>query len=158
MFPPLSLTLPIAFVVTAGWVAAVRRHRPPWKSGVFLLLNCALITLAHHMQATTPDFAGKLFWFKLLQAGWAMSPASFLWIALHYSGSRSWLTRRTVLLLSVVPALRVALTFTNESHGLIWDVARTEDIVNSLRSLPADAVGITVTTRPAPLPAGTSIV
>lgn len=137
----LPLLLPAAFVLTAIWVATMRRHRPPWKSGVIMLLVCALITFAHAMQASAIEPAAKAIWFKLFQAGFAVGPSSFLWIAFHYSGARHWLTRRALLLLSVIPLLRIALIFTNESHGWLWDVRSTETIVRGSWSLPADAAG-----------------
>ncbi len=137
----ISLALPIAFVFTAAWVAATRQHRPPWKAGVVLLLTCAMITFAEFMQASTAEFTSRIFWFRLLQVGWAIGPPTFLWLAFHYSGTHSWLTGRTLLLLGVVPLARILLTYTNEYHGWLWDVGRTREIVDSVRSLPLDAAG-----------------
>jgi PAS domain S-box-containing protein len=47
---------------------------------------------------------------------------------LQYTGREKWVTRRTLVLLSIVPLITLLLVFTNETHRLIWrDVWLTTD-------------------------------
>jgi PAS domain S-box-containing protein len=92
------------------------------------------------LQGISSDFATKVFWYKMCNLGFTISPTAFLYLALHYSGLEHVLTLRTRLLLGVFPALTAGLIFTNETHGWMWNPAKTALIVHSMGFLSvADA-------------------
>jgi len=51
----------------------------------------------------------------------AAAPVLFLTFALSYAQQRRWLERRYVVLLWIVPALTLLMTFTNNWHHLLWN-------------------------------------
>ncbi len=126
----ISLISAFGFSLAALYVAIVRRHGPTWKTGIVLLLSCAELTLAHALQALSSDFAFKVFWYKMCLLGFAVAPSSFFWLALRYSGWVGKLTLRMTPALVFFPALTAFLIVTNEMHGLVWNPASTEIIVD----------------------------
>ena len=138
---PLSMFLAVAFVLTALYVAIARRHKPTWAAGVVMLLACAELTLARALQGISSDLATKVFLYKMVYWGFTISPTAFLFLALHYSGLGHVLTLRTRLLLSIFPVLTAGLILTNESHGWMWNPARTVPIVNSMGFLSMSDAG-----------------
>jgi len=138
----LSIIIAAGFSLTALYVAITRRHKPTWKAGVVLLLACAELTLARALQGISPDFAAKVFWYKMIYLGFTISPTAFFCLALRYGMLGHLLTLRTRLLLSVFPALTAMLIFTNEIHGWMWNPASTAVNVNSMVFLSVDDAGI----------------
>jgi PAS domain S-box-containing protein len=126
----ISLISAIGFSLAALYVAIVRRHGPTWKTGIVLLLSCAELTLAHALQALSSDFVFKVFWYKMCLLGFTVAPSSFFWLALRYSGWVGKLTLRVTPALVFFPALTAFLIVTNEMHGLLWNPASTEIIVD----------------------------
>lgn len=47
-------------------------------------------------------------------------PVIWFIFSLYYTGRGSWVTRRNVLLLSIIPTLTTILIWTNEAHHLMW--------------------------------------
>ncbi|MCX6028488.1 MAG: PAS domain S-box protein [Chloroflexi bacterium] len=135
----LSIIAAVSFAA-ALYVAIARRDKPTWKAGAVLLLACAELTLARALQDISPDFATRVFWYKMCMLGFTITPTAFLCLALRYSGLAHVLTLRTRLLLSIFPALTAGLISTNEIHGWTWNPASTARIVNSMSFPPvADA-------------------
>lgn len=129
------------FALTAVWVAMVRRDKPTWKAGLVLLFACAALLLAHAAQRSVAGLADKIAWYKLFHVVFPLIPTSFLWLALHYSGARRLLTRRTLALLAVFPLIHAAIVVTNESHGWMWQRQHTAAVVGSMRFLSTDTAG-----------------
>lgn len=98
--------------------------------------------LARSLLEYSPDGVTRLFWYKMQFLGYGCVPIGFLCLALRYSGYGHRLTYRTQFLLSVFPALSVGLIFTNEMHGLVWNLTSTSIIASSDGSLPVSAWGI----------------
>jgi diguanylate cyclase (GGDEF)-like protein len=66
-----------------------------------------------------PTLADKLILSNLQFVGISFLPVASFAMAVDYSGRRSLLTRRNVLLACVVPVVTVALTLTNDYHHLM---------------------------------------
>ena len=62
----------------------------------------------------------KIFWFKMMFVGVASIPTLFLLFALAFTHNESWLTPRNLILLSIEPAISIALQWTNEYHHLTY--------------------------------------
>ena len=138
----MSIIPSIGFVLTALVVAIKRRHKPTWKAGLVLLLACAEITFAHAMQIISSDFSNRVFWFKMTQLGFTISPAAFLCLAIRYSEPERGFKLRTLILLSVFPLITNVLIFTDEFHGLMWNPAKTAVIVNTMAFLSVSNAGV----------------
>jgi hypothetical protein len=70
------------------------------------------------------DLYSSVLWDKAAYLG--LVSVAVLWIVfvLQYTGRGSWLRRRNMLLLSIVPILTVLLAWTNEAHHLIYSAYR----------------------------------
>jgi PAS domain S-box-containing protein len=126
----ISMISAVGFGLTSLYVVIARRVRPSWKAGVLILLSCAEVTLAHALQGLNSDFATKIFWYKMCLLGFTITPTAFFCLTLRYGGWGNILTTRTLVVLSVFPALTAGLILTNEIHGLVWNPASIARIVN----------------------------
>ncbi|MBE2198334.1 MAG: PAS domain-containing protein [Anaerolinea sp.] len=98
------------------------QRRPAVGSVSFALLMMAvsLWSLAYLLEITLPTFAGKLFWVKLRFLGMVIVPVVWLLFVWEYTGNEKWLTRRKITAVALTPAITLLLTFTNDTHNLVW--------------------------------------
>ena len=120
-------------VVVAG-VAWRRRPAPPSTSLAVLALAVAVWQLGYAFELWSVDREIKLAWGKFQYLGIVIIPTAWLAVPLQYTGRKSWLSRRGLLLLSIVPLATLILAWSNEAHGLIWESV-TSDTVGSLSIL-----------------------
>ncbi len=117
----------LPFLVTTGLSTALaihvfrRQNRVGPNTGAVLLLALAEWTLGNALEMGTTTITSKLFWLKMQYIGLSVMPVAWLLYVLRFAGPASYITRRNVVLLSALPFLVVALAFTNEAHGLVWD-------------------------------------
>lgn len=116
----LLLYASVAIGVTAAVLAWRRRPNPGTGPLVWLLVGqswwstCILFTLS-------ADAVGEqLLWTKLGWIGVMIVPVAWVLFALEYTGRDERITRRSVVALSVVPALTVLLALTAPSHDLLY--------------------------------------
>jgi 4-amino-4-deoxy-L-arabinose transferase-like glycosyltransferase len=123
----------ILLVATAAISAALAyyawQHRPVPGGTPFTLLMLAVAewALTYALELGSVDSLIKVFWIKVEYVGIVSVPVAWLAFALQYTGREKWLTRRTVVLLGIVPLITLLLVFTTETHGLMWSsVVRPE--------------------------------
>lgn len=88
----------------------------------------ALMTLAltwwsfsyalYWLRLPPPEF----FWLDATYFGVVVVPPAFLGFTLQFTGRGDWLTKRKLLLLSIMPALTLLLLWTDPWHGLFFGV------------------------------------
>ena len=66
----------------------------------------------------------KLLWAALKYVGVGAVPVTWLAFALVYTLRERWLTRRNIILLTLVPLMTVVLALTNGAHHLVWSDER----------------------------------
>lgn len=66
------------------------------------------------------DFETKIFWFNVEYPWWTPGTTAMTCFILEYAWPRRWVTRRTLALLSMVPLLGLAFTFSNDFHNLLF--------------------------------------
>ncbi len=111
-----------ASLVSIGLAAyAWRRQRlPEARSLALLLLASAEWSVFYGLELAATDLPSKLILAKLQFFGILSSPTFFIVFTMRYTGHDRWLTRRNLLMLVPEPVLMLLLTFTNESHRLIY--------------------------------------
>lgn len=62
----------------------------------------------------------KIFWAKLEYTGAVTTPILYLIFVLHFTGIKKVISKKYILLLSILPLITLLLAFTNEKHLLIW--------------------------------------
>ena len=117
----------IPLLVAAGVSAVLafhilwRRYRVPGaRTGVLLILASSEWILGYMLELGSSIMLTKIFWNKVQYIGIVVMPLGWLIFTLHYTGRENWLTRKTFALLGIIPFFTLLLTFTNETHGLIW--------------------------------------
>lgn len=116
----------VALVLTAAAACIVvllawrRRPAPGAWPTVLLMLAVAQWSLAYALELGSANIGAQLFWAKVQYLGIVSVPVMWLILALEYTGLERWLTRRNLILLTIVPLLTLLLVWTNDLHGLIW--------------------------------------
>jgi PAS domain S-box-containing protein len=121
-YTPYILPL-LASAVIAGAVAIYAWRRRSTPSAVALsLLALAIMEwlLGYALEIAGADVPTKIFWGKIQYIGIVATPLLWLIFAVHYANRGTWLSRRNLFLLAIIPLITVALVFTNEAHSLIW--------------------------------------
>lgn len=85
-----------------------------------LMVAVAWWSLWYAVELASADLGAKILWAKVQYPGIITTSVAWLVFVLQYTGHGRWLTRRNLVLLSVVPAVTVGLAWTNEAHGLVW--------------------------------------
>ena len=109
------------FLAVHAW-----RHRAIRGNFFFFLLMVSLGAYAINVgcELASTSIAAKVFWSKLQYV--STSTVSPLWLlfALSYAHYDRWLTRRRMVALWIIPMAVLALVWTNEWHGMVWDEVR----------------------------------
>jgi PAS domain S-box-containing protein len=93
------------------------------KSFSFLTLALAEWSAAYVMELISTQLATKLIWAQVQYAGIVVVPVAWLVFALRYGDQTRPIRRRTLVLLSIIPAITALLTWTNDLHHLILQEA-----------------------------------
>ncbi len=119
-----SVTVAIALnLIVYAWS---RRRTLIGKAFITLMAAVAFWSLTTILQLCSESFAMQAFWHKLLYPWIASAPVAWFVFILIYSGRDKYVTRRNLMLLSIVPFLTMLATFTNDIFHfmfstVIWD-------------------------------------
>ena len=122
-YSPYILPLLACFAI-AGFVAVYAWQRRAIASGAMplalLALACGEWSLGYALEIAGADLPTKILWGKIQYIGIGTVPLLWVIFASAHSTPGIQITRRNVILLSVVPLITLLLAFTTELHGLIW--------------------------------------
>jgi PAS domain S-box-containing protein len=115
------------------------RRRPAPGAAIFTIMMLAVAdwSLGYALELGGAALPLIIFWAKIEYVGIAVGPLTAMLLALAYTGRTRWLTRRRVAALAVVPAITIALVWTNELHGLIWSELRVANPDSAPRMDPS---------------------
>jgi signal transduction histidine kinase len=108
-----------------------RRNVPGALPFTFGLLFAALWAAGSLLEDAAADPATRIGWVKF-QAVWQIPSATAVtFFLLEYAWPKRWLTRRNLVLLSIVPLLVLLVILTNDLHHLMWSSFVFTDTVTS---------------------------
>lgn len=121
-FPVFALFLAISGMVSALLAVLAWRHRSIPIIRPFILLMAAetLWILGDALQMTGPGLSAIILINDIEYPGVMIVPIAWLFLVLVYTGRGHWLTRRTVPLFFIIPAIVWALILTNPVHYLYY--------------------------------------
>ncbi len=124
-YSPYVLPLLAAAILSGGMTFYVWRHRR--VSGGVIPLFCLTIaitvwSIGYALEIAGADLATKVFWGKFQYIGIVSIPLFWLIFALTHTYQSRRFSHRMMFLLGIVPLITLALTFTTETHGLVWSV------------------------------------
>src|SRR6266496_2656996 len=130
-FTPYVLPEVIAVVVLVCLLIAIwqRRSAPGAMPFMLLLLGAAEWSLAYALELGSPDLPTVIFWYNVTWLGIVVIAPAWLAFVLQHTGRARWLTRRTMIILAIVPLVTLLLAWTNTLHGLIYSNARLDGSV-----------------------------
>ena len=118
--PYIWLLLASAVIMGSLGIYAVSRRAVPGALIFALLMLLATVwALANGLEMAATDLRTKLFWANVQYLGYALSPVLWLVLTLQRTNRESWLTRRNVVLLLIVPLMVLVLVWTDDIHGLV---------------------------------------
>lgn len=124
---PALITL--ALTIFLGAYSWRRRNVPAAKPFTIACVFGGLWTLGVILELSAVNFSTQVFW-KKFQAIWQLPVAAVITcFVLQYAGLGRWLTRRSYVLLFLLPLLCVLLMITNDFHHLIWTGFRMDEHV-----------------------------
>jgi signal transduction histidine kinase len=135
--PYIALPLVAALLALALAYRGRRYHTSPIGK-TFLGLMVALIwwSLAVVMEYLSPELPNKVFWMKMTYFGITAIPIAWLIFTLQYTDREKWLTRRNLVILTILPVITLVMVWTDSLHHLMW-----KDIwLDTSLSPPVDAV------------------
>ncbi len=129
-YTPYTFPLIFAGMVSGTLAAYIWRSRRSTGAGSIALLMAALTvwSLAYAIQLSCTTLSAQVFWGKVQYFGIVLTPVMWFAFAAQYTGRGRWLRRPVPALLAVEPLVTLALVWTNDRHGLIWNHYRLEDI------------------------------
>lgn len=116
----------VFFLVTAfisffvAFLAWQRRLVNGAKDLGLLMMAIGLGAFCLIFETASLSITEKIFWSKLEFIGGISTPVLYLIFVLRYTRKYKFLTRKYLILLFIIPVITLALTITNEKHGLIW--------------------------------------
>ncbi len=115
---PLGTILLFLALATYVWH---RRSVPGVLPFTFALLFGALWAAGSALEYAAVDLAAKITWIKFQTAWQLPAVTAITCFVLEYAWPGRWLTRRNLILLSIVPLLIVLATLTDDLHHLLWN-------------------------------------
>lgn len=122
MFTPIAIPLFAgAVVLLATGVIAWRRRGIPGALYLFWIgITLSVSILSYGVELGAPDVSWVRLTYKIYYLGTLSHAVLLPLMVLDFLGRRGRITRRTVILLSLVPAVSLVLALTNDWHQLIW--------------------------------------
>lgn len=103
-----------------GAYAWTRRKSPEVVAFIVMMITMTLWGLSQVLYVVSVDLADQVFWSKMAYLAKVSVAPAWLAFALQYTDRGHMVTRRNIMLASILPLVTLLLVFTNEWHGLVW--------------------------------------
>jgi len=117
IWPSIFTVLLLTVLAIYAW------HRRDLPGGSWFVIYCLLslpILVFHVIEYLAVDLETQIFWFNVEHPWWLPGTTAMTCFILEYAWPGRWLSRRTLVLLSIVPLLGLALTYSNDFHSLLF--------------------------------------
>jgi PAS domain S-box-containing protein len=121
-FTPNMIPLALAALISGALGLYTWQHRRAIGAIPFVVMMLLVFEweLSYILHLAGNDFTTKLFWDKVMFFGVVATPLAWLTFALEYTGRKTWLNARRLVMLSIIPVTTLLIIRTNESHRLFW--------------------------------------
>ncbi|MGC1122608.1 MAG: histidine kinase N-terminal 7TM domain-containing protein [Candidatus Methanofastidiosia archaeon] len=117
VIPPI---IAVAASIVSTFYILQRYRAPEAKILVMILLAGSGWMISQILSVLSATEQAKIFWGTI---GWPpLVLVYILWLifTFQYTGREKWITHRNIVLLSIVPAITVILSFTSKYHGMMY--------------------------------------
>ncbi|HWS23580.1 MAG TPA: histidine kinase N-terminal 7TM domain-containing protein [Anaerolineales bacterium] len=119
LFASLSMIATIINLMITKVAYDHRSQRGGWSfSG--LMFAVSWWGFAAGIQYSSFDLDANIFWAKMLYLGIAQVPFWYTCFAWELSGNQHLITKKNMLLMSIVPVIIVLMAWTNDYHQFVW--------------------------------------
>jgi len=122
-FNPYSIPLFIGIITMFALTFIARRYKDIPSAQFFLVFTLAVtgLMITYTLELQSASLPQILTWVKLEYLFSLTIPTLFLLFVLSYHHYASWLTSKRIGALFIIPAIHIALVWTNEYHSLNWE-------------------------------------
>ena len=85
-----------------------------------LMFMASYWSLFYGLEMTSESLAATILWSKVQYFGSTNLAVLWLLLVLTYTGRKDWLNRQRIAFFLIIPAITLALAWTNEHHTLLW--------------------------------------
>ncbi len=121
------LTVSGAVALLVAWLGWRRRAAPGALALLALMLSLAVWSFTYAALWLSTTVQARAFWLYMTFFGVISAPVAFFVLVQIYIGRGDWLTKRTYILLSIIPALTLLFLWTDPLHGLFFGTNHTWD-------------------------------
>jgi PAS domain S-box-containing protein len=122
-------------------LASLQRDKPGAVPLTVFMAAASLWALSEGLQLASPGYGAKLFWLKGVLTISPALPVAWFTIVVVYTGREEWLSPRNLFLLTLEPAVFVALVWTNPA-ALVVDLSETTLVPYGSAVVLAETFGI----------------
>ena len=115
-----SLIASATIAVALAYFFWQRRSKPGAIAMLLVVLAAAIMSLGYVLQYTSASLSTQIFAGNIQYIGIMALPVMWVVFSLQYTDHSKWLTRRNLLLLSIVPFATVVIVWTNGIDGLMY--------------------------------------
>ncbi len=118
---PYLIPLFISFLIVTSLAIYANRNRSVRGAKAFIIsmLIGSLWTLANALEMAGLDFGTKIFWANVQYIAYAFAPVAWLVMVLQFTDRENWVTKRNILIMSIIPVITIILAWTDPLHGLV---------------------------------------
>ena len=116
LLPPLLGGVGAAVMAVYAWT----RHTRTARLFALFSLAGAVWAWGFALSVAGADLPTKLWWAQVQQIGVVAAPVAWVLFAFQYTGREKWLTQRSVALTMLLPAVTLAVVFSNSRLGFMW--------------------------------------
>lgn len=129
-FNPYAIPLFIGIIPVSvfAWIAWQHRTNLAARFFFFFALASANYMLTYGLELSSTSLPVMMIWLRLEYISSLSIPVIWLLFHIAYSGYESWITRRNIILLFIVPILHLLAVWTNDYHGLNWQTVGTQTV------------------------------
>jgi len=121
-FTPNMIPLAVGALISGALALYTWQNRRAIGATPFSIMMLILYEweISYIFQLAGTDLSIKLFWDKVMFLGVVSLPVAWLTFALEYTGRKTWINARRLVMLSILPAATIVIILTNELHQLFW--------------------------------------
>lgn len=118
-FPPIAFLTILSLPLWLGLIVIVARKRtaPGATPLLFILIGALIWTGANTLHLLYTPLDLKVFWANTQYFGILVLPTAWIVFALEYTGYEKYITKESVLLLTIEPLMVLGAVWTNPIHG-----------------------------------------
>ncbi|MBS3749830.1 MAG: hypothetical protein KGY67_09085, partial [Candidatus Thermoplasmatota archaeon] len=106
-------------IVSAGFILKKDRSKVSFWFAA-LMATIALWSFSYALELSFVNEGLTLFFAKLKYVGIVFSPVAWLFFSLSYTKKSFFVTKKSIIGLSIIPLISLSIIFTNSIHHLFW--------------------------------------